>query len=215
MSFWRALANTVAAALRDRGLVILFVAAVPIYSFFYPLPYSTQTVRHLPLVVVDLDASPMSRDIVSQLSAVPSLRVAGNAASVDEASGAMASGQIAGIVVVPENFSRDAMRGTPTAVTVFGTGAYPVQDKAVLGSVGAVLQGVVAEVGGVRVAHGPQRTGDGAPPFRQDRADDENERFLIGGCRKGWRKLRQDRYNLCGKEHGLSPTLNGSGSTLF
>ena len=179
MIFWRALVGTVDAALRDRGLVILFVAAVPIYSFFYPLPYSTQTVRHVPLVVVDLDASPMSRDIVSQLSAVPSLRVAGNAASVDEASGAMASGQIAGIVVVPENFSRDAMRGTPTAVTVFGTGAYPVQDKAVLGSVGAVLQGVVAEVGGVRVAH------QGAPAAA-----------LLQSARAGPAFIDQPLYNL-------------------
>ena len=67
MSFWRALMATLAAALRDRGLVIMFVVAVPAYSFFYPLPYATQAVRHVPLVVVDLDASPMSRDIVSRL----------------------------------------------------------------------------------------------------------------------------------------------------
>ena len=45
----------------------MFVAAVPVYSFFYPLPYATQSVRNIPLVVVDLDASPMSRDIVSRL----------------------------------------------------------------------------------------------------------------------------------------------------
>ncbi len=145
--------DTLAAAVRDRGLLLMFVFAVPIYSLFYPLPYSTQAVRHVPLVVVDLDASAMSRDIISRLATVPSVRIDGSASSVDEARTALASGQIAGIVLVPENFARDAARGTPTAVTVFGTGAYPVQDKAVLGSVGAVLQGVVAEVGGLRVAH--------------------------------------------------------------
>jgi ABC-2 type transport system permease protein len=153
MTLWRALSHTVAAALRDRGLAILFVAAIPIYSFFYPLPYATQSVRDIPLVVVDLDASPMSRDIVSRLSAVAAIRNGGNASSIDEASGALASGKIAGIVVVPQNFSRDAMRGTPTAVTVFGTGAYPVQDSAVLGSVGAVVQSVAGEVTGARMAH--------------------------------------------------------------
>ena len=101
MTLWRALSNTVAAALRDRGLVILFVAAIPVYSFFYPLPYATQSVRDIPLVVVDLDASPMSRDIVSRLSAVAAIRNGGNATSIDEASGALAAGEIAGIVVVP------------------------------------------------------------------------------------------------------------------
>ena len=152
MTLWRAFLTTVAAALRDRGLVVMFVAAVPIYSFFYPLPYATQSVRNVPLVVVDLDGSPMSRDIVSRLSAVATVRIRGSAAAIDEASGALASGQIAGIVLVPANFSRDAARGTPTAVTVFGTGAYPVQDKAVLGSVGAVVQGVAGEVNGARLA---------------------------------------------------------------
>ncbi len=152
MTPWRAFVTTVTAALRDRGLVVMFVAAVPIYSFFYPLPYETQSVRNVPLVVVDLDGSPMSRDIVSRLSAVATVRIRGSAAAIDEASGALASGQIAGIVLVPANFSRDATRGTPTAVTVFGTGAYPVQDKAVLGSVGAVVQGVAAEVTSARMA---------------------------------------------------------------
>ena len=152
MNGWRAFSHTVTAALHDRGLVILFVAAIPVYSFFYPLPYLTQSVNDIPLVVVDLDASPMSRDILARLAAVSAIRNGGGASSIGEASDALAAGKIAGIVVVPENFARDAMRGTRTAVTVFGTGAYPVQDKAVLGSVGAVVQGLAGEVNVSRVA---------------------------------------------------------------
>ena len=157
----------------------MFVAAVPIYSFFYPLPYATQSVRNVPLVVVDLDGSPMSRDIVSRLSAVATVRIRGSAAAIDEASGALASGQIAGIVLVPANFSRDAARGTPTAVTVFGTGAYPVQDKAVLGSVGAVVQGVAGEVNGARLAR------QGAPAAA-----------LMQSARAGPAFIDQPLYNL-------------------
>jgi ABC-2 type transport system permease protein len=179
MTLWRAFLTTVAAALRERGLVVMFVAAVPIYSFFYPLPYATQSVRNVPLVVVDLDGSPMSRDIVSRLSAVATVRIRGSAAAIDEASGALASGQIAGIVLVPANFSRDAARGTPTAVTVFGTGAYPVQDKAVLGSVGAVVQGVAGEVNGARLAR------QGAPAAA-----------LMQSARAGPAFIDQPLYNL-------------------
>jgi hypothetical protein len=43
-----------------------------------------------------------------------------------KAADALAAGAIAGVVVVPENFHRDALRGTPTALTAFGSGAYPV-----------------------------------------------------------------------------------------
>jgi hypothetical protein len=67
---------------------------------------------------------------------------------------------------------------------------------------------VLRPVRRLRVAHRPQGAGDGPPPLGQDRADNEKQCLLIrGGC-KDWRKLRQDRYNLCGKEQGLSPTLN-------
>jgi ABC-2 type transport system permease protein len=179
MTLWQALSHTVAAALRDRGLVVLFVAAIPVYSFFYPLPYATQSVRAIPLVVVDLDASPMSRDIVSRLSAVAAIRNGGSASSIDEASGALAAGEIAGIVVVPQNFSRDATRGTPTAITVFGTGAYPVQDSAVLGSVGAVVQSVAGEITGARMAH------QGAPAAA-----------LLQSARAGPAFVDQPLYNL-------------------
>jgi len=179
MTPWQALVTTVGSALRDRGLVIMFVAAVPFYSFFYPLPYATQSVRNVPLVVVDLDASPMSRDIVTRLSAVATVRIGGSATAVGEARDALAAGQIAGIVVVPENFSRDAARGTSTAVTVFGTGAYPVQDKAVLGSVGAVVQGVAGEVTAARLAR------QGAPAAA-----------LLQSARAGPAFIDQPLYNL-------------------
>ncbi len=179
MTSWRALSDTVLAALRDRGLVILFVAAIPAYSFFYPLPYATQAVRDIPLVVVDLDATAASRAIVSRLSAVAAIRNEGNASAIDDVRGALADGRIAGIVVVPRYFERDALRGTPTAVTVFGSGAYPVQDKAVLASVGAVVQGVAEENAAVRLAR------QGAPAAA-----------LLQSARAGPPFIDQPLYNL-------------------
>lgn len=163
MMFWKAFQQTLSAALRDRGLFVMFVVAVPLYSFFYPLPYATQAVLHVPLVVVDRDESPMSRSILSELSALPTVHVAGKVASVSEAREALAGGKIAGIVLIPENFSRDVSHGTATAVTVFGTGAYPVQDKAVLGSVGVVVQSLAGQAALVRMA----RQGAPAPALLQ------------------------------------------------
>jgi ABC-2 type transport system permease protein len=148
-AFWL----TLRGAVSDRGVALFFVLAVPAYSFFYPLPYATESVQNVPLAVVDLDASPMSRDVISRLSAVPAVRKVANAASMPEAADALAAGAIAGVVVVPENFHRDVLRGTPTAVTVFGSGAYPVQDKAVLGSVGLVVQSIASETALVRLVN--------------------------------------------------------------
>lgn len=158
MTMREAFLRTLGASLRDRGVAVFFVLAVPAYSFFYPLPYATEAVRKVPVVVVDLDASALSREVVARLSAVAAVRIAGHASSVAEARDALAAGSIAGIVVVPGNFQRDTLRGTATAVTAFGTGAYPVQDKAVLGSVGLVVESVALEHAGARLVR------QGAPP---------------------------------------------------
>ena len=98
---------------------------------------------------------------------------------IDEARDALSSGRIAGIVLLPQDFARDTVRGTPTAVTVYGSGAYPVQDKAILGSVGAVVQDVAGEVAGARLAH------QGAPAAA-----------LLQSARAGPAFIDQPLYNL-------------------
>lgn len=159
MSAWRALCDTVVAALRDRGLLVLFIFAVPAYSFYYPLAYQTQEVRDIPIEVVDLDCSGLSRRIAFDIGAAPSVRVVGRADSLAAASDRLASGHSAGIIVIPVGFQRDIPRGSPTAVTVFDTGAYPVQYKAVLTAVAPVVLTLAAQIGGKRLAR------EGAPPL--------------------------------------------------
>ena len=159
VSAWHALCATVLAALRDRGLLVLFVFAVPAYSFYYPLAYQTQEVRNVPVEVVDLDRSSLSRRIAFDIGAAPSVRVVGRADSLAAASDRLAAGHSAGIIVIPVGFQRDILRGSPTAVTVFDSGAYPVQYKAVLTAVAPVVQTLAAQVGGKRLAR------EGAPPL--------------------------------------------------
>ena len=142
---------TVTAALRDRGLAILFVAAIPVYRSSIRCPMPTQSVRDVPLVVVDRDGSAMSRDIVSRLARSRQSATEARPRPSARRATRWPPGASPASSWCRENFSRDAMRGMPTAVTVFGSGAYPVQDKAVLGSVGAVVQDVAGEVSGARL----------------------------------------------------------------
>lgn len=149
---------TLAAALRDKGMVIFFLLAVPVYSFFYPIAYSTQAVRDVPVEIVDIDRSSLSRQLRLQLAAEPTLRIVGEAPSIIEASKHLASGSIAGIIAIPDGFQYDVLRGANTAVTTFGSGAYPVQDKAVLTSVAAVVVELAGRTGVTRAVR------EGMPP---------------------------------------------------
>lgn len=150
MSFLAALRATWSAILRDKGLLPFFILGVPFYAAFYPWAYSTEAVRGVPVEVVDQDASALSRDYLRALQASPALVVLGTGQDLPAAQARMADGEVAGVVVLPAGFERDVRRGDATAVVVWGTGAFPVQDKVVLESAGVVAQGLALRVGVLR-----------------------------------------------------------------
>ena len=53
-----------AAIFRDRAAVATLIAAVVLYSFYYPAAYRHQVATRLPTIAVDLDHSPMSRALL-------------------------------------------------------------------------------------------------------------------------------------------------------
>lgn len=145
MTMWQAMRAILYAIVRDKGLLPFFVLAVPIYSFFYPSAYQTEAVRGVKLEIVDLDASAMSRQMMRDIAASPGVQVLSVQPTIEQARRDMADGRCAGVAIIPANFYRDVLRNTPTTVEVWGTGAFPVQSKAVLETVGAVVQNLARQ----------------------------------------------------------------------
>jgi ABC-2 type transport system permease protein len=139
MNAWQALRWTLRSILFDKGAVVPAVGGVLAYFLFYPLPYSPETVRAVPVVVADYDASQMSRQLERDLDATQAVRVQGVSRNVEEALPRLQSGEIGGIVVVPRDFYRDVLHGTPTGVTVMGNGGYIVVDGTVLETTAQVV----------------------------------------------------------------------------
>ncbi len=52
----------------DPAAILLLVVAGVLYAFYYPTPYIYQTVSKVPVAVVDLDNTAMSRDLIRRLS---------------------------------------------------------------------------------------------------------------------------------------------------
>lgn len=139
MSAWEAFGWTLRSVLLDKGAAIPAVGGILLYFLFYPLPYGPEAVRAVPVVIADYDASAMSRQLVRDLDATQSVRVQGVARSVEDAVPLLQRGEVGGIVVVPTNFHRDVLRGTPTGVTVMGNGGYIVVDGAILETTAEVV----------------------------------------------------------------------------
>ena len=139
MNAWQAFLWTLRSVIFDKGAAVPAVGGVLLYFLFYPLPYAPETVRAVPVVVADYDGSPMSRQLERDLDATQSVRVQGVSSTVEAAVPRLQSGEIGGIVVVPRDFYRDVLHGTPTGVTVMGNGGYIVVDGAVLETTAKVV----------------------------------------------------------------------------
>lgn len=137
---------TLRALSRDYGLLLILVAAPLVYAFFYPWPYSLETVRRVPVMVVDLDHSSLSRQITRWAGASPRLDLRGVSASEEQAQQALWRGDIEGYAILPPDLKRHVVRGTSAVIQVAGDGAYALLNKAVLYGfsevVGAVSAGV-------------------------------------------------------------------------
>ena len=132
--FTRALAawrDALAVVVRDKGILLLLVAAPVLYGFFYPWFYATEVVTQMPVAVVDLDHSSLSRQITRLAEADPNIAVTLVTGNEQEAREALWNGAIGGYAVLPADLQRKVLRSEAAVVNVEGNGAYTLINKAV------------------------------------------------------------------------------------
>jgi len=164
MTIWPAFKLSLLGVLSDKAAMPPVLLGSLVYFFFYPLPYLPQGVQHIPVVVADYDATPLSRRLARNLNATRELEVTGVTRDVSAAVPLLQRGEIGGIVAIPSSFNQDVARGTPTGVTVMGNGAYIVVDSTILTTTAQVLAATAAAP---LAAHFVQT---GAPPALVRRA---------------------------------------------
>ena len=128
---WQAWLATLQTIARDKGVVLILGLAPLIYGFFYPWPYGTQVVIRVPVAVVDLDHSNLSRQITRYVQASPRVEVRLITGDEHAAQQALWAGEIEGFAVLPRDLKRSVLRGTPAVVTVQANGSYALLNKAV------------------------------------------------------------------------------------
>jgi ABC-2 type transport system permease protein len=116
--------NEVKRVLSDRGVKGLMILAPLLYAAFYPQPYLGQTLRHIPIAVVDLDRTELSRSLIMNLDADASVRVAVRADTLAEAQAALFRRQVFGIIEIPAGATRDFLKGNPARLPAYVDAAY-------------------------------------------------------------------------------------------
>jgi ABC-2 type transport system permease protein len=108
----------------DKGALLILVGALILYAFFYPMPYVREVLKEVPVALVDLDQSVMSRQLARMLDGHELIRVSGESASLAEAERLAREGTVNGIVVVPEGFERQIRRGEQATVVAYADASY-------------------------------------------------------------------------------------------
>ena len=127
-SFLGSFLQTIKDVFSDKGVLLLLLIAPIIYGFFYPWPYSTEVVNHVPVGIIDKDNSNLSRTIVRYASASPQLDTQ-LFLNEQQAKEAMWSDEIAGYMVIPSGLEQQVLSGKAASVSVLGNGGYFLLNK--------------------------------------------------------------------------------------
>ena len=103
----------------DPWLFSLVSWLLPVLSLLMWWMFSQGIATDLPVGIVDLDKSRLSRDLVRCYDASPALAVEDDFLDIQEGSAALKSGRIYGLVVIPSNLEKDTVSGRPPQVTAF------------------------------------------------------------------------------------------------
>ncbi len=111
---------------------VLMMVFIPVlYMFLFGGLFSMQTVKHIPIGVVDLDGSAESRALIHGFEDADDVRVAVLSGDEMTVQSAMEAGDICGMAVIPNGFGRSVQNRQPVSVeavinqgnTVLGGGA--------------------------------------------------------------------------------------------
>ena len=127
-SFFGSFLQTIKDVFSDKGVLLLLMIAPIIYGFFYPWPYSTEVVNHVPVGIVDKDNSALSQTIVRYASASPQLDTK-RFLNEQQAIEAMWTDDIAGYMIIPSGLEQQVLSGKAASVSVLGNGGYFLLNK--------------------------------------------------------------------------------------
>lgn len=109
---------------KDPATLLVMVFAVFFYSLFYPMPYGREVITEVPVAVVDLDHTPLSRELTRMIDATEEVSVTGMPRTPAEAQRLFMDRTVYGVVVIPQDFERKVLRQDPATVSLYADAGY-------------------------------------------------------------------------------------------
>ncbi len=103
-----------------RPLYPILLVVLPLLSFVLLwITFSSGTVHDLPVAVINLDGSPMSRKLVRMIDATATMVVTRHVGNERAAEELILSGEVYAAILIPNHLESDELRGEPAVVTLY------------------------------------------------------------------------------------------------
>jgi ABC-2 type transport system permease protein len=136
---------------KDQGAMLIMFIAVFTYPVVYSIAYKNNVLRDIPVTVVDLDNTASSRQMIRMLGATKEISVAQEVGSLHEARQIFWDGNSKGVILVPEGFEKQLLKGLQTSLSVYCDASYFLLYKETLG---ATIQAAGTLSAGVEIKRG-------------------------------------------------------------
>lgn len=143
----------------DRWTVFVVLLLPAIFLVIVSSIFLQSSPRGLPLAVVDLDHSAVSRRLIRKLEAVPAARLVDVSSSKEEGWRQLRSGAVLAVVEIPAGLERAIRRGEGGRVYTYFNDSFYTSGNQVRRGVGGAVASLSAELGGSQ--NRSQRAGQG------------------------------------------------------
>ena len=139
--------NEYRAIFTDKGVILVLILALLIYSTIYSLAYAPQVLRNVPIAVIDQDRTPASRKLVETFNSGPNTYVAYEVGSMEEAKQLFFGRKIYGVVYIPGDYEKLLLGGQQAVVAIYVDASYFLMYRQVfqelvtgIGTTGAMVE---------------------------------------------------------------------------
>lgn len=131
---------------RDEGVLIFCILVPLLYPLLYSWIYNNEVVRNVPVAVVDMSHSQLSREFIRHFDAGASTKVAYFCNSLEEARELTGKQQVHGTLYFPSNFETKLYRGEQATVSVFCDMSLMLTYKAIYQTAQAVASDINSKI---------------------------------------------------------------------
>ncbi len=110
--------------IRDLGALLILLIAVLLYPILYSTAYYPAVLEDIPVAVIDLDHSTLSRKTIEMVDATAKINVVYTCSSMEEAKDLFWKDQVKGIIYIPPRFEKSVYSGQPEKIGVYCDASY-------------------------------------------------------------------------------------------